>query len=206
MHLVRGFSAAISLSVLVSPAQTQKRKPNRIVYWGNTSTGASVRVFNTPDSEKKAEAEVIKLGGSGWVLLENSATPGFGAAICKKVGNSINFYVAHGYSSGRDAVTAAKAKANGGGTFCSNALWRVAELPAPEESTIVGTMKGLVRSAVTTKKDDGDRKPACKPGERATAERPSTPSAKRARETGNADCRQQEPKGISALPCLCVRG
>lgn len=123
-------------------------EPNRIVYWGNSQTGKSVRVYNTPDAEIMAESQVKKLGGQGWALLENSTKPGFGAAICNKVGGRIQFYVAHGYPSGREAVTAAKAKSGGRGVFCSNALWQVSERPRPQDEGIVDKVKGAIRNAI----------------------------------------------------------
>ena len=47
-------------------------------------------------------------------------------------------------------MTAAKAKAGGGGTFCSNALWRVSETPQSTSPAMMDRMKGAVRKATVT--------------------------------------------------------
>lgn len=148
------FTSAVFVSIMVpiSAAAGPPGELNRIVYWGNPTTGASVRVVNEADAEKKAEKLVKQRGGSGWVLLENSAKVGFGAAICRRQGSIIQFYTAHGYTTGKEAVTAAKAKANGGGSFCSNALWRVTEVPRKTESGGVGTLKQWVYDFLVTEK------------------------------------------------------
>ena len=81
--------ASVAMASLLSTAsleEAQGLNDNRVVYWGNMVTGASVRVVNQANAEKKAEALVKKAGGSGWVLLANSGAPGFGAAICERRG------------------------------------------------------------------------------------------------------------------------
>lgn len=145
--------ASVAMANLLSTAwveEAQDSNDNRVVYWGNMVTGASVRVVNQANAEKKAEALVKKAGGSGWVLLANSGAPGFGAAICERRGTLIQFFVSHGYATGREAVSAAKAKAGGGGTFCSNALWRVSETSRSTSPTVMDRLKGVVRRATVT--------------------------------------------------------
>lgn len=143
------FPMALALS-----AASPEQEPNRIVYWGNTQTGKTVRVFNKVNAEELAEAHVKAIGGTGWVLLENSTKPGVGVALCKLRYGVWHFYTAHGYPTGKEAVIAAKVKSNGGGSFCSNALWKVSETPPAKDPSAIDYMKGVVRSLTVTPKEE----------------------------------------------------
>jgi len=91
-------------------------------------SGVGVRVANTPDAEARAEAQIKSLGEGDWVLLERSNSPGHGAAMCAKVGGRIQFYAVHGFSTAKEAIQAARVKAQAAGTLtslCSRGLWEV---------------------------------------------------------------------------------
>jgi hypothetical protein len=193
----------LALGLVATPARAgDESETNRIVYWGNSSNGKSVRVFNTADAEKKAEAQVKALGGPGWTLLENSTTPGFGAAICERKGSTHIFYTAHGYASGREAVTAAKVKSNGRGYFCSNALWRVNETMSgpPRDASVIETIQGLIRKTIPAKRCDWQ----------PTGPTPSArPLPQQSDEAPGSSCPPPDPKARSfktRYVCMCVRG
>lgn len=192
--------AAVAAS---SPLNAAGPEPNRIVYWGNVKTAAAVRVMNVPDAEKKAEEQVKKLGGEGWVMLENSTKPGFGAAICLREGKSLRFYTAHGYPSSKDAIVAAKAKAGGRGVFCSKALWKVNEIADGKEGepTLVDRAKAEVY------------KRTVKEGAECVKQAPATRFSGKteessASEKAAASCPSNLEKGLldTELVCMCVRG
>lgn len=177
-------------------------EPNRIVYWGNQKTGASVRVLNTSDAEKKAEAQVKNIGGDGWVLLMNSTQTGFGAAICTGEPGAIKFHIAHGYSTAREAIDAAKQKANGGGAFCSNPMWSVNESSAPREATAVDYIRGTVRRAVSSDRCEWKDAEATKPGASSGGAKEVEASPEQCRQPRNDE---RFMKG-SRFTCMCVRG
>lgn len=153
---MRSFISVVALVLLPAPLHGAEPPPNRIVYWGNVHTAQTVRV-SRPDAERVAKAEVERLGGSGWILLENSTAIGFGAAFCKKSGSTMQFFTAHGLPTGREAVDAAKKKAGGGSALCNNALWRVspasnARDPAMVDRAIDAT-QGVIRREAAPSRD-----------------------------------------------------
>ena len=151
-HLIAG----LALVLLPSSPYAAESAPNRIVYWGNVHTAQTVRV-SKPDAERIAKAEVERIGGSGWILLENSTAVGFGAAFCKMAGSTMQFYTAHGFSTGREAVDAAKKKAGGGSALCNNALWRVSPPPEARDAAItnraIDATRGAIRRQVAPGRD-----------------------------------------------------
>lgn len=152
-----------------------------IVYWGNVRTGVAVRVINGTDRRERARAEVERIGGGDWVLLEDSSRPGFGAAMCIRKGDQIRFHVVHGLATAREAITAAQqqARATGGlWSTCSRGLWSVAPLPdKPRETGVVDHLKGAIRSGVSSARGERDYPRDCvPPAEIARAElRPLAP-------------------------------
>jgi hypothetical protein len=154
--LVRSLITVAALVLLPSPLHGAEATPNRIVYWGNVNTAQTVRV-NNPDAERIAKAEVERIGGSGWILLENSTAIGFGAAFCKKAGSQMQFFVVHGLPTGREAVDAAKKKAGGGSALCNNALWRVSPVPVARPPAgadqVIDATQGLIRREVAPERD-----------------------------------------------------
>lgn len=150
---------AVAASLLwTAPALAEDKVPGRIIYWGNPQTGKVVRVLNLIGGEQIAEDEKTKIGGSGWVLLVDSTTPGYGAAICIEKNGTVYFHTAHGYATPKEASRAAreKAMAQGGITYlCPKPVWLVKEESKPPEgSSIVDEALAKVKDAVTHSKED----------------------------------------------------
>src|SRR3954465_11406907 len=150
---MRSLSRLLMALVAVAPLQVQAADPGPvgIVYWGNSNTGVAVRVINKIDGDKLAEAEVKKIGGDGWSLLVKSNEPGFGAAMCVRKGGTAIFHTAHGYPSGKEALAAAKAKANAEGgmaSLCSRALWSVPQPASQQSNGVIDSAKGAVYKMV----------------------------------------------------------
>lgn len=196
----------IAASLLLSAASMASAQQTGVVYWGNTETGKAVRVVNKVDGEKIAKAQVDSIGGSGWELLEKSNLPGHGAAICVKKGNRIYFHTAHGFATGKEAVTAAsdKAKATGGTTYlCDQPRWMVnGALKEEKPSSWIGTAKEVVRDIVEP--------PKCKPTDGSAEARLAKPrkgeTVKNPPSKGEAKaCEPDSPKP-QMQSCYCVRG
>lgn len=198
---MRVLFALIAASMVVGPAFAEPSDPlpTGIVYWGNSNTGVAVRIVNQIDGEKKAEAEVKRIGGEGWKLLEKSNKPGFGAAICVRKGDSILFHTAHGYPTAKEAVAAAtvKAKATGGATsYCSRSQWVVNEYTNERvPSGVVGTVKALVRKMVI-----------CSQPERKAVKLPPVGSVKPTENKSECPEGATTKKDGAKLVCMCVRG
>lgn len=199
---MRNYLAAV-VALCLASAGTAQENHNRVVYWGNSSTGNAVRVMNKRDAEKLAEAQVKAKGGSEWVLYENSSVPGYGAAMCTRRGDTILFHTVHGFKTGKEAIRAAseKAKASGGTTsLCSNGLWLVNGSVTPKETNIIDSIKDTVQDAV--------QKQPCPPATGSAEARLSTPRR------GEISKPLQEEKEVCAeggtstgkIPCMCVRG
>jgi hypothetical protein len=194
------FLAALALAgIALSPLTAAPAAPRAvgIVYWGNANTGVAVRVINRIDGDKIAEAEVKKLGGDGWTLLEQSNAPGFGAAMCTRQSGKVRFYTAHGFATGKDAVDAAKAKASAAGGvawLCSRALWKVPQPGSAQSGGMIDAAKGAVGKAVT-----------CKETEPSLVDLP-TGTATPVEAKPNCPEKDSASKDGFALPCTCVRG
>lgn len=136
-----------------------------IVYWGNTKTGVAVREINGIDRRERAKIATGKIGGDGWVLLEDSKQTGFGAAMCIRQGDKVLFLVSHGHPTGREAISAAqqKAKAVGGlWSTCSRGLWSVSpRMAQPGSPGITGVVKGNIRSQLVPPHGERDYQRDC---------------------------------------------
>lgn len=193
LSLILVLSGVLCLS---SPLSAAEDSANRIVYWGNIYSGMTVRVVNKPDAERIAKAQVEKLGGSGWIMVENSTAIGFGAAFCKKTGETIEYFTAHGLATGREAVTEAKRKAGGGSALCNNALWRVNPPAGASVPGAFGSVQGMILRAA------GARAEQCFRPRGAKDYRPM----QAADDPAKGDIKTCPLAGDVPTACMCVRG
>ena len=112
--------------------------------------------------------------------------------MCRRENGKVRFYTAHGFATGKEAITAAKAKA-GGGSLCSRALWSVPQPASPQPGGVIDAAKGAVHKAVACKENDPSLiKLPPGTGEQSKAT-PKCPDMN----TSTSEF---------AIPCACVRG
>ncbi len=153
--------AAIQAVIPQQPKQTVPLAPEkapalRLAVMGNDVTG-EVLVVTGPNAEKAAEdAAATAFPTTGWKKLAASEASGYGLALCVD-GPPINFFVAEGAPTIADAFAEAAmqarayAKQTGKRPYlCKH--WHIKEPGYVEpvwESSVLGTIKGAIRKAVT---------------------------------------------------------
>lgn len=141
----------------------------QVVVLAHPASGDFVVVQNRPSPRTEAMQRANTKGrGDGWKVLLGSTTPGYGAMFCfrPKDGGEVRYFIADGKTTGKDAITDARAQANaaarGTGAFtaiCGNWNNRNA-YPLDAQSAPSATVRSAVTAPAVEHGSEAPRKEA----------------------------------------------